>query len=129
LLKAGERLRYEPAAVVYHPVPMERIQKKYFLDWWFDYGRAEICEVGRKPNVWGIQRRYLSIPKLFVVMLAANAVRWVLSFDSQTRFFWKTRTWVAAGEIVEINRQWRHDKNEYKQPHKIRSARPDFSNK
>jgi glycosyltransferase involved in cell wall biosynthesis len=121
LLKAGERLRYEPAAVVYHPVPMERIQKKYFLDWWFDYGRAEICEVGRKPDVWEIERRYLSIPKLCVVGLSMNAVRWALSFDAQTRFFWKTRTWTAAGEIVEINRQWRRGKQAYEQPQKIRS--------
>lgn len=125
LLAAGERLRYEPTATVYHPVPIERIQKKYFLDWWFDYGRAEICEVGRKPDVWGIQRRYLSIPKLVVVVLAVNAVRWAISFDSQTRFFWKTRTWAAAGEMVEINRQWRHDKTEDKQPQKIRIAPTD----
>jgi GT2 family glycosyltransferase len=128
LFAAGERLRYEPAAVVYHPVPVERIQKKYLLDWWFDYGRAEIYEGGRKPDVWGIQRRFLSIPKLFVVMLAVSAVRWALSFDSRTRFFWKSRTWAAAGEMVEINRQWRHDKREHEQPQKIGSARPDFSN-
>jgi len=31
LLAAGERLRYEPSAVVYHCVPRSRIQKEYFL--------------------------------------------------------------------------------------------------
>ena len=30
LIKAGERLRYEPSAVVYHPVPQGRISKGIF---------------------------------------------------------------------------------------------------
>jgi hypothetical protein len=42
LLAAGERLRYEPSAVVYHEIPECRLQKKYFLDWWFDKARAEV---------------------------------------------------------------------------------------
>jgi glucosyl-dolichyl phosphate glucuronosyltransferase len=33
LMAAGERLRYEPSAVVYHPAPQNRIQKSYFLTW------------------------------------------------------------------------------------------------
>ena len=47
LLSARERLRYEPSAIVYHAVPPNRIQKSYFLAWWFDKGRAEIRELGR----------------------------------------------------------------------------------
>ena len=42
LLAAGERLRYEPSAVVYHSVPENRLQKKYFLAWWFDKARADL---------------------------------------------------------------------------------------
>jgi len=41
ILSAGERLRYEPSAVVYHAVSEDRIQKRYFLGWWFDNGRAD----------------------------------------------------------------------------------------
>lgn len=40
LLGADEFLRYEPAAVVYHPVTKERLNRKYFFDWWFAYDRA-----------------------------------------------------------------------------------------
>jgi len=32
LIAAGERLRYEPSAVVCHPTPQHRLQKAYFLD-------------------------------------------------------------------------------------------------
>lgn len=57
LLAAGERIRYEPNAVVYHPLQKERIRKDYLLDWWFDYGRALIRETPRRPDILGIQRR------------------------------------------------------------------------
>jgi glycosyltransferase involved in cell wall biosynthesis len=46
LLAAGEHLRYEPSATVYHGVPEHRIQRRYFLDWWFDKGRADIRAFG-----------------------------------------------------------------------------------
>ena len=46
LLAAGERLRYEPSAVVYHSVSEDRIQKKYLLAWWFDKARADIRQFG-----------------------------------------------------------------------------------
>ena len=40
LLAAGERLRYEPSAKVYHRVPEERLTTGYFLKFCFDHGRA-----------------------------------------------------------------------------------------
>jgi glucosyl-dolichyl phosphate glucuronosyltransferase len=112
LMAAGERLLYEPSAVVYHPVPLDRIQKKYFLKWWFDYGRAEIREIGRRPDVWGISRRYLSIPKMIATVLAIRTMRWALALNAQRRFFWKTKIWMTAGQILEIHRQWHDDKRQ-----------------
>ena len=49
LLAAGERLWYEPSAVVYHPVPDARLQKAYFLAWWFDKGRARFANAAPTP--------------------------------------------------------------------------------
>jgi len=46
LLAAGEQLRYEPSAIVYHSVPPDRIQKPYHLAWRFDKGRSEIRQFG-----------------------------------------------------------------------------------
>ena len=47
LMAAGERLWYEPSAVVHHPVPQDRLRREYLLDWWFDYGRALTREKGK----------------------------------------------------------------------------------
>jgi hypothetical protein len=42
----------------------DRIRKDYSLTWWFDFGRASIREVGRRPNISGIQRQYWGIAKI-----------------------------------------------------------------
>jgi glycosyltransferase involved in cell wall biosynthesis len=92
LIAAGERLRYEPSAVVYHPVPEYRIQKKYLLDWWFDYGRAHAREVRIQP-----------------VREFCNLVRWALrgmvASDSKLRFFSRLVVQERLGEISEFFRQ------------------------
>ena len=105
LMAAGERLRYEPSAVVYHPVPKERLSKKYFLAWWFAHGRAMFRQTGKRPPIWGIPRHYLSI--------FSRAFRWMSSssLDPRRRFFWKTRIWEAAGELYEIYRSHQQDES------------------
>jgi GT2 family glycosyltransferase len=104
LMAAGERLRYEPSAVVRHPIPEDRVRKEYFLTWWFDYGRAKIREVGGRPDLWGIPRSYFSIPKGIGITLL-NALRWMVTLDPQRRFFCKAFVWHFAGQVVEIYRQ------------------------
>jgi glucosyl-dolichyl phosphate glucuronosyltransferase len=106
LIAAGEHLRYEPSAVVYHPAPKDRMRRSFFLKWFFDYGRAEILEIGRRPDVWGIQRRYLSIPKMVLTVMPVRLLRWMLSLAPSQRFFWKCIVWEIAGQIAEIYRQW-----------------------
>ena len=102
LMSAGERLRYEPSALVRHPVPKERLSKEYFLGWWFDLGRASMREVGRRRDVLGIPRPYLSMLKYGLVLIPARTLRWVLALDPQSRFYRKCRLWKAMGEITEI---------------------------
>ena len=104
LMAAGERLRYVPSAVVYHPPPENRIQKAYFLTWWFDYGRAMVREWGRGPAVLGIPRPYLNILKLATTTMAQRIRRWMLALDPQRRFYYKCRVWVTAGQIKEYYR-------------------------
>jgi glucosyl-dolichyl phosphate glucuronosyltransferase len=106
LMAAGERLRYEPSAIVYHPAPKNRVRRSFFLKWFFDYGRAEILEIGRRPDVWGIQRRYLSLPKMAVTVMPVRFLRWMLSPSPSQRFFWKCVVWETAGQMAEIHRQW-----------------------
>lgn len=108
LLAAGERLRYEPSAIVYHPVPEKRIEKDFFLAWWFDWGRAMVREWGRGPDIWGIPRPYLNILAVGINAVVPNLRRWMLALNPQRRFYWKCRVWVAAGEIQEFYRLARH---------------------
>jgi len=77
LMAAGERLRYEPSAVAYHPILEGRVQKEYLLTWWFDFGRAAVRKQGRGAPIWGLPRHYLSIPKMVGTSLWANAPRWM----------------------------------------------------
>ena len=102
LIAAGERLRYEPTAVVYHPVLENRVQKEYFLGWWFDYGRAMVREWGRGPDVWGIPRPYLSILKIVIIGMPSRVREWITTLDSQKRFFSKCCVWMAAGQMREF---------------------------
>jgi len=106
VIAAGGRICYEPSAVVYHPVPSDRIRKEYFLRWWFDAGRAQIREIGRRPDILGIQRRYWAITKIVLAVVSVRALRWIVSFDPAKRFFRKCMVWLTAGQIAEIYRQW-----------------------
>lgn len=102
LLLAGERLRYEPSAVVYHSVSHNRIQKRYFLTWWFDKARADIREFGLSPDTkWSVA----GIPLKMFPRLALWTVRWVLALDPSSRFSNKIKAWGMAGQIVECCHQ------------------------
>ncbi len=111
LLAAGEPLKYEPDAVVYHPVMLSRVRQDYFLEWWFEYGRAMVREWGPKPSFKGIPRSYLSILKLCSTEMVQAMRRWLLAGDRPRRFFWKCRTWMLAGEIAEFYRAAKSETN------------------
>ena len=102
IMAAGERLRYEPTAIVYHPVLPERLRKGYFLSWWFDYGRAVTLERGRRPASFGIPSQFLSIPNLVARFLSVRTLQWLLALNTQRRFFNKCWVWYTAGQIVQV---------------------------
>jgi glucosyl-dolichyl phosphate glucuronosyltransferase len=105
IMAAGERLRYEPDAIIYHPVVQERLNKDYFLSWWFDYGRAVTLELGTRPPILGIPRKFFSIPSLVMRFLSVRALQWLIAPNSQSRFYNKCQVWYTAGQIVQIYRQ------------------------
>jgi glucosyl-dolichyl phosphate glucuronosyltransferase len=105
LMEAGERLRYEPSAVVYHAMPQHRLRKGYFLRWRFAWGRAQIRLKKKRPDVWGIPRHYISIANRLFRILPRKTMRWLLASDPQERFFRKCSVMVTIGEIAEICRQ------------------------
>jgi glycosyltransferase involved in cell wall biosynthesis len=107
LLAAGERLRYEPSAVVYHSVPESRVQKEYFLAWWFDKARADIRAFGIRPcTKW----RLGGIPMVLFRRLAVWTLRWMVAIEPARRFSCKLKVWGVVGSILESHRQSRDAK-------------------
>lgn len=109
LLAGGERFRYEPGAVVYHCVPQSRIQKKYFLDWWFDKARADIRAFGVPDPKWCIA----GIPVRLLPRLAVWTFRWIAAVKPSRRFDCKLNVWKLIGQIRECCR-WRLSAKEEK---------------
>lgn len=104
LIAARERLRYEPLAIVYHPVPEGRITQEFFFSWWFDYGRAMVRERSEQPRVWGIPRDYLSLLRLAAGMPALT-LRWLFAGTIQQKFRYKCWIRHAAGQMSELYRR------------------------
>ncbi len=101
LLAAGERLRYEPAAVVYHPVPENRIDKDFFLAWWFHKGEANIRQFGIRP---GTKYYVAGIPLYLFLTVFVWTLRWTMAFNPSSRFSYKLVVWMRFGEILECYR-------------------------
>ena len=104
LLKAGERLRYEPLAVVYHPVPERRITKEFFLSWWFDFGRASVIERDEHPDVCGVPWDFLSLMRR-CLEISLMGVRWTFARSASMRFFWRCMIWKQVGMMNELHRR------------------------
>jgi glycosyltransferase involved in cell wall biosynthesis len=102
LLLAGERLRYEPSAVVYHNVPQGRIEKRYFLQWWFDKAGADIQAFGVPDPAWCVA----GVPSRLFRRLVVWTVLWLSAVEPSRRFDCKIKVWSLLGEIRECYR-WR----------------------
>jgi glycosyltransferase involved in cell wall biosynthesis len=103
LMLAGRHLRYEPKAVLWHPVNVNRLDQKFYLAWSFDYGRASALEIKKRP-VFGIKREYFSMLK-HMILLPMETLAWIFSFSPQTRFRHKRAVWRIAGRISQTYRR------------------------
>ena len=101
LLSAGERLRYEPSALVYHPVPENRINREYFLAWWLHKGEANVRQFGVRP---GTKFYVGGVPLYLLRRLAVWTLKWLVSANPSRRFSSKLNAWENAGEILECYR-------------------------
>jgi glucosyl-dolichyl phosphate glucuronosyltransferase len=102
LFAAGQRLRYEPSALTYHPVEERRLHREYFLNWWFNKGRSDIRELETQPN-----RNFLfGIPLRLFRATAWEAVRWTIAAQPARRFAYKVNVWNCVGQVYEFVIQW-----------------------
>jgi glycosyltransferase involved in cell wall biosynthesis len=122
LIAGGERLRYEPSAVVYHPVLSNRIRKNYFLEWFFDFGRAMVREWRHGPDVVGIPRRFFTFLKIAGTVLPSDGLLWMVAPNPRRRFYLKCRIWMHAGVLREIYREWRKKASRQLHPGQTRHA-------
>ncbi|PYU17266.1 MAG: hypothetical protein DMG37_00420 [Acidobacteria bacterium] len=102
LLAAGERLRYEPSAIVFHPVTETRLKKEYFLAWWLNKGEANIRQFGARPCT---RYRIAGIPLYLLRRFAKWTLKWIISSDPAERFSNKLSAWENLGEIRECYRE------------------------
>lgn len=100
VLSGGDRLWYEAAAIVYHPVPEERLQKRYLLNWWFDKGRAEAREA--VPQVDLNTRNSMLLRSFRRVLLWAT--QWILAIEPRHRFECRLKTYWNLGQVRELAR-------------------------
>ena len=110
VLKAGERIWYEPSAVVHHAVGESRLQKDYFLRFQFDQGRAEIREKDLTAPVWFIPRCYVAFPKIVQSVLLSRLIRWLIATDPKLRFQRKCMVWNVLGQLSELRDKMRAGK-------------------
>jgi glucosyl-dolichyl phosphate glucuronosyltransferase len=109
LLDAGERLWYEPTAIVYHEIPESRVRKEYFLEWWFDKARSDIRASGIPT---GTKWVLAGVPISMVRRLATWTVRWMVAVEPSRRFLCKINVWWLSGGILETYRESRNEKPE-----------------
>lgn len=104
LLTAGESLRYEPRALVYHAIPESKARQAYFFRWWFDKARADVRISGSQLNhKWKV----LGIALVGFRRIVIWAIRWLFSAHPATRFECKVSICVNAGWITESYRRVR----------------------
>jgi glycosyltransferase involved in cell wall biosynthesis len=97
LLIGGERLRYEPSAVVHHPVPQSRLRKKYLLSWFFWDGRSAFVKSGIPPETrWFL----VGVPLYLFRRLGRWTVQWLVSGKPSKRFSCRLNVWANAGTIL-----------------------------
>jgi len=96
ILAAGERICYEPDAIVYHEVPRHRMKPSHFLGWWYCKGRSD-NRVEDNSNRLCI----LGVPIFLLRRLAVWTLRWMFSINPAQRFSCKAKVWYIAGNLSE----------------------------
>jgi glycosyltransferase involved in cell wall biosynthesis len=101
MLRAGERILYQPTAVIYHPVEPERTRKRYFQRFYFDYGRTAV----RRSFPVSDAVLYFGVPRYLFRSLVSDGMRWLTASKPQRRFYYKLQCYQCLGEITEYYRK------------------------
>jgi glycosyltransferase involved in cell wall biosynthesis len=97
LLHLGEKLHYEPDAVVRHLIPASRMSKSYVLRWYYCNGRSEIVDLGPPTDArW----KLAGVPLYLIRRLARWTLQWMVSIRASRRFTCQRTVWYLAGTAL-----------------------------
>lgn len=105
MLRAGETLIYAPKAIVFHPVAPEKINKRYFMEWYYALGKAK-ARIERVPPG---SVRYFGIPRYLLRACIPDLLLWLTSVTERRRFFYRLQFLNAWGRLMEEKRLWQSD--------------------
>lgn len=99
ILNEGEKILYDPNAVVYHYIPSDKISKRYFRKWKYDQGilRASLRGISKHKS-------YFGIPYNPMTYLVKNALLFLkdIRYLWQKRFLYELRVISYVGFILKI---------------------------
>jgi glycosyltransferase involved in cell wall biosynthesis len=101
LLSAGERLRYEPSAVVFHPASENRMTERFVLRWWFWFGYGEVVQIGQPSDTrWVLS----GIPLYLFRRIVRWVLQWIVTFNPPHKFACMRNVWYLSGTILACHR-------------------------
>ena len=100
LIRGGEKIIYNPRAIIYHPVDPARTTKKYFLSWYY-YNGVSLTRMAEFPQ-GGVY--WFGAPRWLYREMLSNLTKWMLTIHRNRRFHHKLRTYRSIGQIVESRR-------------------------
>lgn len=99
---AGARLRYEPNAIIRHPVPKGRMSKQYVLRWTYWDTRSELAEGRSARQPFAVA----GVPLGHFRRLVRWTLQWLISGNAQQRFFCERKIWILFGSIAAGYHSW-----------------------
>lgn len=105
VLAAGEHLRYEPHAIVFHPAPEDRMRKHFVLRWWFWFGYGEVVKLGPPSDAGWVLN---GIPLNFLRRIARWTLQSIMTLNPLQRFTHMRTAWYLAGMVAACYHRSRH---------------------
>lgn len=101
LRNEGEKIVYNPNALVYHVISQERVKKSYFRRWYFAKGRSESrIMLSKEENIIYLWR----IPRYFYKLFLKYLLKWILFSirrDTVKTFYYEMQMQIILGFVTE----------------------------
>jgi len=96
LVKSGSKLYYIAKSIVYHNIPEEKVNKRYFCQRRHDAARDSVIfakEASDTAYVFGV-------PRYLFAYLISSFIKWIFCIGSARRFYYKLKVCSILGQIT-----------------------------